>query len=307
MSGLLETQVLFGPYGSVFDKLGPKIGLPDLNDSANILQGGRHREEHLRLARQYLKAGARVATTNTFGARRFLHNGDPQTYKELIGAHVDVVREALNGTKRRSLVAAFGPAGKDCYVPEDAPDTAEECRDFHAEQLAVAKELWNKFGIDVALFETICTRREGLGAVLAAQKLGLPVVPSFVIDKDAKLFDGEPLVDALKQIDSATGNYALGYGINCCPIEGAEKALSVANGMRHRVLMVYPNSSSEDPRKLQEKKGVVHLHDREDSAKRLVGMVKHNPNIRAVGGCCGYDKKAIALLAKEASGRRVVI
>lgn len=305
MSRLLETQVSFGPYGSVFDRLGPEIGVPDLNDSTKILQGGRYREEHLNLARQYLGVGARVATTNTFGARHLLRAGDAQTYKELVGAHVDVVREALKGTKRRSLAVAFGPAGNDCYKPDDAPATPEEARDFHAEQLALARDLWQKAGIDVALFETICTGREGLGAVLAAQNLGLPVIPSFVIDKEAKLFDGEPLVEALRKIDSATGSYALGFGINCCPIEGAVKALSIANGMRHRILMVYPNSSSEDPRKLQEMKGVVHLHDHEGTAKQLVQMIRENPSIRVIGGCCGYDQKAISALAREAKGKRV--
>jgi len=304
MSRILDIQASFGPYGTEFEELGPKIGVPDLDQSSKILDGGIYRSARLDLAREYLQAGARVATTDTFGARHFLRSGDLPTYKELIGAHVDVVCEALKGTRRRSLAVAFGPAGNDCYKPEDAPTTAEEARDFHAEQLAVAQELWQKAGIDTALFETICTGREGLGVVLAAQKLGLPVIPSFVIDKEAKLFDGEPLVDVLKRIDAATGSYALGYGINCCPIEGAEKALSSANGMRHRILMVYPNASSEDPRKLQEKKGVVHLHDREGTVKQLVNMVRQNPSIRIIGGCCGYDPKAIRSLAREAKGKR---
>ncbi|MBP9771040.1 homocysteine S-methyltransferase family protein [Candidatus Gracilibacteria bacterium] len=307
MSRLLETQVSFGPYGTVFEDRGPKIGIPDLDKSANILNGGRYREEHLRLAQQYLQAGARVATTNTFGARHALKRNDLPLYRELIEAHVDVVREALQGTKRRSLAISFGPYGTDCYNPEDAPAGENESRDFHAEQFAVARELWEKAGIDVAVAETISTGREGLGVVLAAQKLGLPVIPSFVIDKDANLFDGEPLVEALKRIDAATGASALGYGINCCPIEGAETALSVANGMRHRILMVYPNASSEDPRKLQETQGVVHLHDHEGTAKQIVEMVRRNPSIRVVGGCCGYDQKAIRTLAHHAKGERVAL
>lgn len=301
----METNVSFGPYGTVFEDLGPKIGVHDLDQSAKILDGGVYRDEHVKLIREYLKAGARVATTNTFGARHALRDGNPQLYKELVGAHVDVVREVLKGTRRRSLAIAFGPAGRDCYNPEDAPACANEAKDFHSEQLAVAREFWQRTGIDVALFETICTGREGLGAVLAAQKLGLPIIPSFVIDKDANLFDGEPLVDVLARIDSQTGSYALGYGINCCPIEGAENALSTANGMRHRLLMVYPNASSEDPRKLQEIRGVVHLRDRHGTARQLVDMVKKNPSIRVVGGCCGYDQKAIRALADEARGKRL--
>lgn len=303
MSRILDTQASFGPYGTVLEELGPKIGVPDLHNSAKILEGGIYRESHLNLAREYLGVGARVATTDTFGARHFLRRGDFPTYKELVGAHVDVVREALKGTRRRSLAISFGPAGNNCYDPNDAPST-EDSKDFHSEQLAIARELWEKAGIDVAIFETICTGREGLGVVLAAQKLGIPVIPSFVIDKEAKLFDGEPLVEVLKKIDAATGAYALGYGINCCPIEGAEKALSVANGMRHRILMVYPNASSEDPRKLEETQGIVHLHDHEGTAKQLVQMVRHNPSIRVIGGCCGYDQKAIGALAREAKGKR---
>lgn len=304
MSRLLETQVSFGPYGTVFEDLGPRIGIPDLDKSANILQGGQYREHHLKLAREYLHVGARVATTNTFGARHFLRSGDAQGYRELVAAHLDVVGEALNGTRRRSLAVAFGPAGEDCYKPQDAPTTAAEAKDFHLQQLEVAKDHWKRAGIDVALFETLCTGREGLGVVLAAQQIGLPVIPSFVIDRDANLFDGEPLFDVLADIDAQTNKYALGYGINCCPIEGAENALSTANGMRHRLLMVYPNASSEDPRRLQEKQGVVHLHDHEGTARQLVDMVRRNPSIRVVGGCCGYDRKAIRALANHARGKK---
>ncbi len=314
MSRLLEggTKVLSGPYGSVLRSREKELGVLDLHDSTRIVEGGHYRTQTLAVARAYVEAGAGVIATNTFGARRLLREDNPGLYREVVEAQIAVVREALSGHTAKNLVAAFGPYG-DCYDPSAAPNDSYDARDFHLEQLGVVRDLWKEVGLDAVVFETICTGREALGIVLAAKKLGLPVIPSFVIDKDAKLFGGEPLVDVLRQIDAATNNYALGYSVNCCPVKGAEAAIGTANGKRDRLLMVYPNASDGDPRSLEEVEGAVTVPDHHTRPAQLVSMAIRNSSIKVIGGCCGFDPHDIenivnsVEISRDARGAQIAL
>lgn len=291
-----------GPFGTVLEERAKALGIPDLPKAARVVDGGSYRTETLAIARGYLDRGADVATTNTFGLRSLLRHGDIQTYKEAVAAQVNLTREALDGFRDRNLVVNLGPFGVGpnggCYNPDEAPVDAKESKDFHAEQLAVVRPFLEAAGVDAIIFETICTGREGLGVALAARELIVPVIPSFVIDKDARLFSGEPLVDVLRQIDDATGNYPLGYSVNCCPVPGAFEAIAGSNGKRDRLVMAYPNASERDPRELEELDGVVHLHDNGVTAEQLISLTRRNPSIKIVGGCCGFDHDDIGVISQ---------
>ncbi|MBI5754456.1 homocysteine S-methyltransferase family protein [Candidatus Peregrinibacteria bacterium] len=301
MSRLLETGVktLFGPYGSELQALGDRIGVKDLQNSTNITRGGIYREATLDLARRYLRY-ADVATTNTFGARALLRYGEPQLYREVVETQVRIILEALDGVDGKNLVVPLGPYGVDnrgCYNLAEAPSDSFEARDFHEQQLAVVRELRKQNPIDAVVFETISTGREALGAVLAAKKMGVPVIPSFWVDVEGNLKTGDKLADVLRHIDNTTGNYPLGYSVNCCPLAGAEAAIGHANGKRDRLIMAYPNASDADPSTLEEVDGAVTVRDHHTTAAQLVRMTMNNMSLRVVGGCCGFDSGAIATIA----------
>ena len=285
-----------GPYGTVLEERAKQLEVPDLSKSVNVTQGGIYRAETLAIARGYLDKGANVATTNTFGTRGLLRAAQPELYRQVVTEHVGLVRQALEGFHNRNLVVSLGPYG-DCYKPEDAPSDEKDARDFHSQQLAVVKDLLLSAGIDAVVFETLCTGREAIGATMAAKELKIPVIPSFVVDRDAKLFSGEPLVEVLRQIDDITGSYPLGFSINCCPVSGAFQAIADSNGKRDRLIMAYPNSSERDPRELEEIDGVVHLHDNGSTAQQLVELVRRNASIKIIGGCCGFDHDDIGVIS----------
>jgi S-methylmethionine-dependent homocysteine/selenocysteine methylase len=302
MSRLLEggTKILSGPFGSELQSLGDRIGVRDLQNATNIVQGGIYRQATLDLAKLYAKF-ADVLTTNTFGARALLRSGQPELYREVVEAQVRVILEALEGTKGKNLVVALGPfavGNPGCYDATKAPTDSYEARDFHEQQLALVRELMKKHPIDAVVFETISTGREALGAVLAAKKMSVPVIPSFFVDANGNLKTGDRLADVLRHIDNVTGNYAEGFSVNCCPLAGAEEAISHSNGKRDRLVMAYPNASDADPSTLEEINGAVTVRDHHTTAAQLVGMTTRNESLKIVGGCCGFDPEAINTIGK---------
>lgn len=301
MSKLLEggSKVLFGPYGSVLQERGAALGVKDLQNSSRIVDGGLYRNQTLDIARGYLRAGADVATTNTFGARAHLRHGHPELYRDIVKDQIGVTLEALQGTRGKNFVIPLGPYGVDnhgCYNLDEAPSDSYESRDFHEQQFAVVKELMKQGRFDAVVVETISTGREALGVVLAAQKLGIPVIPSFWVDGTGNLKTGDKLSDVLRHIDGTTGSYALGYSVNCCPLGGAEEAISHANGKRDRIVMAYPNASDADPSTLEEVDGAVSVRDHHTTAAQLVDMTKFS-SLRIIGGCCGFDQDAISKIS----------
>lgn len=278
-------EILFGPYGTALELRGAELGIPDLHHSAKILEGGAYRAATIEVARRHAVV-ADIATTNTYGSRVLLRDGDLQLYRDVVEAHHSAVIEALNGSGPRKIYHAVGGTCAGSYDPDDAP-SMEDARDFHAEQLAVAKGLQ---GISAVLFETINTSREAMGIALAAKAFGLPVILSFVIDKHGRLLSGESLADSMAEIDDASGSYPLGYSLNCCPKEGIAPALDAFNA--NRVIGVYPNASSADPRTFDGSEGVMGVEDHELYADVLAQIARTN-NLAFVSGCCGIDEKLI--------------
>lgn len=285
-------DVLFGPYGTVLEDRGRVLGIADLHDPLKLLEGGVYRDETIATARGYA-AVADVATTNAYRLRTLLRSGNVQLYREAVEAHHSAVLEALNGQRKR-LFHAVGGTFDGSYDPDNAP-SAEDAKDFHAEQLATAKGLQ---GIEAVLFETINTSREALGIALAARESGVPVILSFVIDKQGNLLSGEGLADSIARIDAASGSYPIGYSLNCCPVEGIWPAISESNGQRGRIIGAYPNSSSADPRTFDESDGVIHLPDHNVRAAELGSMARAHRDLNFVGGCCGFDHAAVEALSR---------
>ena len=93
---------------------------------------------------------------------------------------------------------ALGPAG-DGYSP-DALLSAESAEQIHAPQIRAMVEE----GVDVISALTITHTGEAIGIVRAAQAANTPVVISFTVETDGHLPSGQPLADAISEVDSAT-------------------------------------------------------------------------------------------------------
>ena len=193
------------------------------------------------------------------------------------------------------LGAIIGPRG-DAYRPE-VRITAQEAEDYFSEQLGwlAATE------VDMVTALTFNQSSEAAGFVRAAQKLGLPSVVSFTVETDGTLPDGQPLSDAITQVDRETGAGAAYFMVNCAHpdhfagvlkdgdwVQRVRGMRCNASRMSHAELDEAPELDAGDPAESG------HLHGQ---------MSQRLPNLKVWGGCCGSDLRHVARVA-EAVMRR---
>ena len=89
-----------------------------------------------------------------------------------------------------------GPRG-DGYAPDELM-TPEQAADYHAHQI----DAFVDGGADLATALTITHAGEAAGIALAAREAGLPVVISFTVETDGRLPSGQPLGEAIGEVDA---------------------------------------------------------------------------------------------------------
>ena len=92
-----------------------------------------------------------------------------------------------------------GPRG-DGYDPADAM-TAEEAERYHAVQIGT----FANTTADQVTAITMTNAEEAIGIVRAASAAGIPAAISFTVETDGRLPTGQPLREAIEQVDAATG------------------------------------------------------------------------------------------------------
>ncbi|HCW32028.1 MAG: homocysteine S-methyltransferase domain-containing protein [Candidatus Peregrinibacteria bacterium GW2011_GWF2_39_17] len=288
-----KIERIFGPYGTRLQEIGQKIGEPQLNNPVAILNGHGARGAVGTVAQEYLNHGATIGTVNASGLRGLLHRaGEEGVYGDAMRTQWEILNAMVARTRKRiPTFVSLGPVG-DCYQPESAPTTVE-ARDFHERQAATAKTL----DVTAACFETVNTIQEGIGIAKANQKIGMPCIISFVLDRKGKLLSGESLKDAIAAIDSATRNYPLGYGVNCCPVEALEPALRGCGKRGDRMILAYPNASSKSPRELEGGNEIITVRDPIHMA-RYLHYIAQKYGLRIISGCCGFSAHDIGLVSR---------
>jgi S-methylmethionine-dependent homocysteine/selenocysteine methylase len=155
----------------------------------------------------YLRAGADVLRTNTFGLnkRTYLNVFRSPEHQAQIGApglaelHLRLLRTAVEAARAardeagRPEVPLFGVMStlEHVFRPDLAPDDAD---DEHAE---IARTL-AEAGVDALAVEAMNTVAETRAAVAAAGGTGRPFVVSFAVDERGELLDGTPLRHAVE-------------------------------------------------------------------------------------------------------------
>ena len=103
----------------------------------------------------------------------------------------------------------IGPRG-DGYDPGEllAPADAEAYHRAQVDSFAGA-------GADRVTMLTATHAGEAIGVVRAARGAGIPVVVAFTVETDGRLPSGQPLHEAIAEVDAATDGAALHFGVNC--------------------------------------------------------------------------------------------
>src|SRR5690606_16141029 len=114
-------------------------------------------------------------------------------------AYAAELRGRAGNTRPIVLNAVTGPRG-DAYRAEAAV-AADEAERYYTQQIG-----WIA-GSDIDMYTalTFTQASEATGLVRAARAQRLPVVVSFTVETDGRLPDGQPLREAVEQVDSDTG------------------------------------------------------------------------------------------------------
>jgi methionine synthase I (cobalamin-dependent)/5,10-methylenetetrahydrofolate reductase len=233
----------------------------------------------------FIRAGAELIETNTFGANRHklteLLLEDRLT--EIVERGVKLAREAREIAGQEVFVAgSVGP-----YGDLETGDHGEEAYDGFIEQA----RLLEGRGVDLFIVETFFDLGELEAAIAAVQEVSsLPVVAQLTFDEDAETLAGVPAREALERLRSA-GVAAI--GANCGL--GPQAALAAISEMAARAngvtLTAQPNVG------LPSRSGgrLVYPHATPDYFGEFAAQAR-NLGARVIGGCCGTTPAQIAAI-----------
>ncbi|WP_394850710.1 bifunctional homocysteine S-methyltransferase/methylenetetrahydrofolate reductase [Pendulispora brunnea] len=241
-----------------------------------------------RVHEDYVRAGATVLETNTFGANalRLEKHGLQSRVRELNLAGVALARAAAGG--RAYVAGAIGPSGY--FLGEASASDLAKVRVALREQADALVEA----GIDVLVVETFRQPNELLVALDAAVKASagkVPVVACASLDEHGRMADGTSALEIASQLRDEG---AAVVGVNCS--DGPMNVLSAAEQMLRLGLPVWAVPNAGLPRRVDER--LVYVSTPEYFGLYARRMFKLG--VRAVGGCCGTTPEHIKRIAASA-------
>jgi homocysteine S-methyltransferase len=233
---------------------------------------------------EYVKAGADIIETNSFGATRFklAQYGLEAKVREI---NIAAARLAKKAAGEKALVAgAIGPLG--IRIEPFGPTSFEEAREAYREQAEALLE----GGVDLFILETFSELPLIEQAILAVREASsLPLVAQMTIQMDGNTSFGTSPEQFTKHLDSLGADV---IGLNCGM--GPNHILTALEEMRpltQRPLSAQPNAGL--PRDVQGRQFYMGSPEYIATfARRFV-----QAGARFVGGCCGTTPSHIKLVA----------
>lgn len=290
--GGIETEIMY-KWGFDLPEFA-MFPLLEKRDSADAIRG---------IYRRYLDVVARHGHSALIGG--FDYRASPDW-----GAKLGYSAEALREANLRSIqflreVAAdfaedipqalfsgyVGPRG-DAYSL-NRRTTVDEAEEYHSVQLETLKEAQ----VDLAWAVTFNNPAEAIGAVRAAQRIGLPIAVSFSLDSSHRLSSGVPLADAIAMVDAATDGYPAFFSLNCSHPFEFEPALD-GGPWTQRIRSIRPNAAKMDKIALC-KLGHLEEGDPEELGRLMADVGRRYPHMDIWGGCCGTGHVHLEEIARH--------
>jgi len=249
-------------------------------DALNLAQPDLVAEVHL----AYVRAGANVLETNTFGANR-IKLGTFGHADKLHAINVRAVQIARHAAREQAYVAgAIGPLG--IRIEPWGKTSIDEAEEYFREQAAALLE----GGVDLFILETFRDLNEIGAAIEAVRKLcDLPIVAQMTTEEDGNSLDGtlpEKFAPAL--VDRGADVIGVNCSVGPAPMLETIERMSAVTTAR---LSAQPNSGK--PRDIEGR--TVYLASPEylaSYARRFIAR-----GVRLVGGCCGTTPEHIRQIA----------
>lgn len=202
-------------------------------------------------------------------------------------------RSTADGAQPRPnlLSGCISPRG-DGYVAGHQMNV-DEAEAFHRWQIAVLSQA----GVDLVTAFTVSALPEAVGIVRAAGGEGVPVVVSFTAETDGRLPSGQPLGDAIEQVDAETDASAAYFMVNCAHPSHLAHALLQDGRWRERIGGLRVNASRKSHVELDAADSLDEGNPQELGAE-FRQLCERLPSLAVLGGCCGTDQRHVAAIAR---------
>jgi methionine synthase / methylenetetrahydrofolate reductase(NADPH) len=245
-------------------------------DGLNLTQPDLVAEVHL----EYVRAGADVIETNTFGANR-IKLASFGLADKLRAINVQGARIARHAARDQVYVAgAIGPLG--IRIEPWGRMGVDEAQERFTEQ---AQALLDG-GVDLFIIETFQDLNEIRAAVAAVRSVcRLPIVAQLTTEEDGSSLDGMPPEEFTPLLE-ATGADVIGLNCSVGPASMLEAVERMAAATSAR-LSAQPNAGK--PRDIEGR--TIYLSSPEYMASYTKRFIQKG--VRFVGGCCGTTPEHI--------------
>ncbi len=254
-------------------------------DALNLTQPDLVGEVH----QEYIRAGADIIETNTFGANR-IKLATFGIADKLQAINEQGARIARRAAGDRAYVAgSIGPLG--VRIEPWGKTGVDEAQEYFREQAqALAAG-----GVDLFILETFRDLNE-IGAAIAAVRSvsDLPIVAQMTTEEDGNTLDGTPPERFAPELEKRGATI---IGVNCAvgpaPMLDTIERMAAVTGRR---LSAQPNAGK--PRDVEGRN--IYLCSPEYMASYARRFVLHN--VRVVGGCCGTTPEHIRQIKAAVGG-----
>ena len=328
----LGKEILYfdGAMGTRLQAAGMKPG--ELPEVWNITHGDVVAEIHA----SYVKAGANILKSNTFGANALKMQGSGYTVEEAVLAAFANARRGfqkanetgqpdsvISDSASRSFseisgslqgkASGAGIASSDFikktpgqFIALDLGPTGKLLAPYGDLQFEEAVALYAetvragvKAKADLILVETMSDTYEAKAAILAAKENSdLPVFVTFTFDKDGKLLNGADVETAVLMAEGL-GADAVGFNCGLGP-DLVARLMPRARAVTGLPLIANPNAGLP-----VEKEGkTVFTTGPEEFAEYMLDVYREGGAV--LGGCCGTDPDYIRLLAARTQGQKPI-
>jgi S-methylmethionine-dependent homocysteine/selenocysteine methylase len=193
------------------------------------------------------------------------------------------------GDVRIVIGGCVGPCD-DAYAPSEQV-SADEAESYHRPQI----ETFAQTAADFVNALTLTYANEAIGIARAAQAAQLPVAISFTVETDGRLPSGQPLGQAIEDVDAATDGSVAYFMVNCAHPTHFADVLRDEGAWRERVVGVRANASTKSHAEL-DASDELDAGDPDELARHYPRLRERLPNLRVAGGCCGTDDGHIAAI-----------
>jgi homocysteine S-methyltransferase len=229
--------------------------------------------------KEYVRAGADVIETNTFGANRIKLRGFglADRLRDINFEGAALARRAAGG--EAYVAGAIGPLG--IRIEPWGKTGRDEAEAYFREQ---AQALLDG-GVDLFVFETFRDLNELQAANAAVRSIcALPIVAQMTIEEDGNSLDGTPPEQFAPALEALADVVGVNCSIGPAPMLETIERMSTITGAR---LAAQPNAGR--PRDIEGRN--IYLSSPEYMASYARRFIGHG--VRLVGGCCGTTPEHI--------------